>query len=154
VWHKFKRIVIHGLPTLRRDGELAEYFPQNHGGARFSRNCAPPCIRREKTSPCRNENYAAFSLPQDSLVQLMFGAARFREPASSASRSLGFCAAPRGGHSSHRLDNRCKCFNQRRILDAARWLVSMRLKRLQRRGFSQATACLRRRLAFGLPQRA
>jgi hypothetical protein len=62
----------------------------------------------------------AFSLPQDLQVELMFGAARFGEPAASASHSLGFHVAPRGSHSSHRLDKPCKCFNQRRILHTAR----------------------------------
>jgi hypothetical protein len=37
----------------------------------------------------------AFSLPHDSAVQLMFGAARFGEPAISVSRGLRFHIAPR-----------------------------------------------------------
>jgi hypothetical protein len=37
-----------------------------------------------------HEKLRAFSLPQDSQVELMFGAARFGEPASSASRGLRF----------------------------------------------------------------
>jgi hypothetical protein len=112
VWHESKWTVIHGLPTLPRDGELREYFPQNHGGRDFSRNGSPPRIRREKTSPCRNENYAAFSLPHDSLMQLMFGAFGFGERAASSSRSLGFHIAVRRGHSPHRLGTPHKCFNQ------------------------------------------
>jgi hypothetical protein len=61
--------------------------------------------------------FVASSLPQDSQVQLMFGAARFGEPALSASRSLGFHIVPRRARPPHRLDNPRKCFNQRRILD-------------------------------------
>jgi hypothetical protein len=63
--------------------------------ARFSRYCSPPRIRREKTSPCRKEKLRAFSLPQDARVQLMFGAARFGEPALSAARGLRFDTALR-----------------------------------------------------------
>jgi hypothetical protein len=36
------------------------------------------------------EKLLAFSLPQDSRVQLMFGAARFGEPPLTASRNLDF----------------------------------------------------------------
>jgi hypothetical protein len=67
---------------------------------------------------------AAFSLPQDSSVQLMFGAVRFGEPALSASRGLGFHVAPRRGASPHRLENARKCFNQQRILRPPRRLAS------------------------------
>jgi hypothetical protein len=62
----------------------------------------------------------AFSLPQDSRAQLMFGAARFGEPVLSVSRSLGFYIVLRRGDSPHRLDTPLKCFNQRLILDATR----------------------------------
>lgn len=66
----------------------------------------------------------AFSLPQDLPVQLMFGAARFGEPALSASRGLRFHIAPRRPRSSHRFSTPCKCFNQRRISDQTRRLAS------------------------------
>jgi hypothetical protein len=62
----------------------------------------------------------AFSLPHDSPVQLLFGAARFGEPALSVSGSLGFYVVPRRGDSPHRLDTPFKCFNQRLILRATR----------------------------------
>jgi hypothetical protein len=65
VWHKFKCIVIHGLPTLPRDGELTEYFPQNRGGRVFTELFVathPP--RKNLALP--HEKLRAFSLPQDS----------------------------------------------------------------------------------------
>jgi hypothetical protein len=55
----------------------------------------------------------------------MFGAARFGEPALSASRGLGFHVASRGGHSPYRLGMPRKCFNQRRISYPARRLASL-----------------------------
>jgi hypothetical protein len=54
----------------------------------------------------------AFSLPQDSQVELMFGAARFGEPASSSSRGLRFHVVPRAGPSPQRLGTPHKCFNR------------------------------------------
>src|ERR1700712_2067055 len=66
------------------------------------------------------EKLRAFSLPQDLSVQLMFGAARFGEPALSISHSFGFYIGPRRSDSPHRLDTPLKCFNQRLILDATR----------------------------------
>jgi hypothetical protein len=72
------------------------------------------------------KNYAAFSLPHDSQVQLMFGAARFGEPVLSVSRSLEFYIVPRSDDSPHRLDTPLKCFNQRLILEATRSLASPR----------------------------
>jgi hypothetical protein len=54
----------------------------------------------------------------------MFSAARFGEPASSASRSFGFHIVPRRGHSPLRLDNPRKCFNQHRIFDPMRRLAA------------------------------
>jgi hypothetical protein len=64
-----------------------------------------------------HEKLRAFSLPQDSPVQLMFGAARFGEPALSASRGLGFHIALRRRHSPQRLGTPRKCFNRHRIFD-------------------------------------
>jgi hypothetical protein len=70
------------------------------------------------------EKLRAFSLPQDSSVQLMFGAARFGEPALSGSRSVGFHIAPRRCHSPQRLGTPHKCFNQQRIFDTSRRLAA------------------------------
>jgi hypothetical protein len=72
------------------------------------------------------EKLLAFSLPQDSSVQLMFGAVRFGEPVLSVSHSLGFYIVPRSDDSPHRLDTPLKCFNQRLILDATRSFASPR----------------------------
>jgi hypothetical protein len=97
----------------------------------------------------------AFSLPHDLSVQLMFGAARFGEPVLSASRNLGFYiwlvqrrfpASTR--HTTQVLQSTANSGRNgivRRV---------MRRKRLQRRGFSQASARWRTLLAFGLPQGA
>jgi hypothetical protein len=106
---------------------LTEYFPQNHGGRFFTKLLAathPP--RKNTHSAARKiaQIPIAFSLPQDSPVQLMFDAACFGEPALSASRSLGFHIARCGGHSPRCLDNPRKCFNQLRILHQNRGLVS------------------------------
>jgi hypothetical protein len=101
------------------------------------------------------EKLRAFSLPQDSQVELMFGAARFGEPALSVSRSLGFYIVPRRGDSPHRLGQTTQVlqstadFRRNEIVRLA-----ARPKHLQRRGVSQASARLRPRLAFGLPQGA
>jgi hypothetical protein len=65
---------------------------------------------------CRKEiarTLAAFSLPQDLHIELMFGAARFGEAGLSASRSLGFHIAPDRRRSLQRLGTPHKCFNQR-----------------------------------------
>jgi hypothetical protein len=71
-----------------------------------------------------HEKLRAFSLPQDLRVELMFGAARFGEPALSVSRGLGFHIAPRRRRSPQRLGTPRKCFNQHRILDATRCLAA------------------------------
>jgi hypothetical protein len=71
-----------------------------------------------------HEKLCAFSLPQDSSVQLMFGAARFGEPALSASRGLRFHIAPRRRRSPQRLGTPNKCFNQHRIFDTTRRLAA------------------------------
>jgi hypothetical protein len=68
----------------------------------------------------------ALSLPQDSHIELMFGAARFGEPALSGSRRWDF--------SSRRADvvrrgarrTRHKCFNRHRIFDVTRTLAAPR----------------------------
>jgi hypothetical protein len=53
-----------------------------------------------------HEKLRAFSLSQDSQVELMFGAARFGEPPLRASRGLGFHIAPRRCRSRHRSAHR------------------------------------------------
>jgi hypothetical protein len=70
-----------------------------------------------------HEKLRAFSLPHDSQVELMFGAARFGEPALRASRGLGFHIVPRRPRWPHRLGTLHKCFNQHRIFDATRRLA-------------------------------
>jgi hypothetical protein len=98
VCQKFKRIVIHGLPTLPRDGEFTEYFPRNHDGRVFHGAAGRHAFAAKKPRLAARKIAqipVAFSLPQDSQVELMFGAARFGEPALSASRGLGFHIAPR-----------------------------------------------------------
>jgi hypothetical protein len=67
---------------------------------------------------------AAFSLPQDLVAQLMFGAAGFGEPPLSGSRGLGFHIAPRRPRSPRRLGTPRKCFNQHRIFDTTRRLAA------------------------------
>jgi hypothetical protein len=70
------KIKVRSASTLPRCGKFAEYFPPNHGGRVFQR-----------VARCHG---FAIGLPQDSQVELMFGMARFGEPALSASRSLDF----------------------------------------------------------------
>jgi hypothetical protein len=60
---KFKRIAIHGLPTLPRDGKFAEYFPQNHGGRAFYGTA------RRHASAAKN-----LALPQEKNACLQFAA--------------------------------------------------------------------------------
>jgi hypothetical protein len=57
----------------------------------------------------------AFGSPQDFHIALMFGAARFAEPALSGSGSAGFPIAPRRPRWPRRAGTRHKCFNQHRI---------------------------------------
>jgi hypothetical protein len=107
---------------------LTEYFPPNHGNSVFRGTARRHASAAKKYLLCRKKNcakFVAFSLPQDSHIELMFGVARFGEPALSASRFSGFYIVPRGGHSPHRLDMPCKCFNQLRILDQERRLASL-----------------------------
>jgi hypothetical protein len=90
---KFKRIVIHGPPTLPRDGELVKYFSQNHG-VRIFHGTARRHAFAAKNLALPQEKLRAFSLPHGSQVLLMFGAARFDEPVLSVSRSLEFYIVP------------------------------------------------------------
>jgi hypothetical protein len=62
----FKRIAIPGLADLTAPWQICGIFSAKSWRVRFSRECSPPRIRREKIPSCRNENYAAFSLPHDS----------------------------------------------------------------------------------------
>jgi hypothetical protein len=114
-------------PTLPRRGKFAEYFPQNLGSRGFYGVARRHVSAAKKHSPGRKKIariLAAASLPQDSQVELMFGASRFGEPALSASCSLGFHIVPRGGRAPLRLGNLRKCFNRRRILNQARRFTS------------------------------
>jgi len=86
------------------------------------------------------EKLRAFSLPHDSRAQLMFGAARFGEPALSASRSLGFHTAPRRRRSPQRLAHRISASISAGFRHDQTSRRAMRPKRLQRRVFPQATA--------------
>jgi hypothetical protein len=104
---------------------LTEYFPQNLGSRVFAELLAATHSPR-KNPVLPHEKLLAFSLPHDSQVQLMFGAARFGEPVLSVSHSLGFYIVPRSDDSPHRLDTPLKCFNQRPILDATRSFASPR----------------------------
>jgi hypothetical protein len=105
-----------GVAYLTARWRIDGIFSAESWRRRFSRNGSSPRIRREKNIRLAARKIAripvAFSLPQDSLVELMFGAARFGEPALSTSRGLGFHIVPRVGRSPHRLDNPRKCFNQ------------------------------------------
>jgi hypothetical protein len=67
-----------------------------------------------------HEKLRAFSLPQDAHIELMFGAARFGEPALSASCGLRFHIAPRRRRSPQRAGTPHKCFNQHRIFGETR----------------------------------
>jgi hypothetical protein len=113
--------------TLPRDGKSAEYFPQNYG------TCVFRGTARRHASAAKKPRLAArkislipiaFSSPQDFRIELMFGAARFGEPALSGSRSVGFHIAPRRPHSPQRLGTPHKCFNQQRIFDTSRRLAA------------------------------
>jgi hypothetical protein len=142
------------LLTLPRDGESAEYFPPNHGGRVFH-GAARRHASAAKKPRLAARKLLAFSLPQDSHSELMFGGAPFGEPALSGSRSVGFrhraaqsllAAAP--WHTPQVLQS-APDFRQDRTSRRA-----IRPKRLQRRHFSHASARLTARSAFGLPQRA
>jgi hypothetical protein len=133
---------------------LRNIFRKIMAGPLFTQRLAathPP--RKNLVLP--QEKLRAFSLPQDSHIELMFGAARFggtafkcltRREISHRAASTSFAAAPR--HTAQVLqsapDFRCDQTSRR----------AMRPKHLQRRSFSQASARSRRRLAFGLPQGA
>jgi hypothetical protein len=113
---------MHSLPTLPRVANLRNIFRKIMAGAFFAELLAathPP--RKNPALP--HEKLRAFSLPQDLSVQLMFGAARFCEPALSASLGLRFHSAPRQRRSPQRLGTPRKCFNQHRIFGAIRRLA-------------------------------
>jgi hypothetical protein len=157
VSQKFKRIVSQAWPTLPRRGKFAEYFPPNHGGRVFHRTARRHAFAAKKPRLAARKiarTLAAFSLPQDSQVELMFGAACFCEPTLSASRSLDFTSRrARSFAASPRYPSQVvQSATDFAPGETAR--LAAILKRLQRRAFSQAAARRRRRLAFGLPQRA
>ena len=116
-----------GLPTLPRDGEFAEYFPQNHGGRGFHGTARRPGSAAKKPRLAARKiarTDAAFSLPHDSHIALMFGPPGFGERALNASRGLGFHIVPRRRCLPQRLGTPRKCFNQQRIFDATRCLAA------------------------------
>jgi hypothetical protein len=133
---------------------LRKFFHQSVAAAFFS----PSRIRREKASSCRKKNRAnsaATSLPQDSRMHLMFGAARF------LATRLKRLSRLRISHHTARHSRRAASPHAAQVLqatmefrrdEAAR--LAMRLKHLKRRTFSSCPRAARAWLAFGLPQRA
>lgn len=116
-------------PTLPRRGKSAEYFPQNHGGWVFRRTARRHAFAAKKPCLAARKNCAhsvASSLPQDSQVESVFAAARFDEPALSASRSFRFHIARRRNGSPQRLGTPHKWFNRQWIFDATRFLAAPR----------------------------
>jgi hypothetical protein len=106
---------------------LTEYFPQNHGGRVFHGTacCHASAAKKPRLAARKIAQIpVAFSLPQDLSMQLMFGAARFGEPALGASRGLEFHIAPRRRRSQHRLGTPHKCFNPHRFFDTTRRLAA------------------------------
>ncbi|WP_375412281.1 hypothetical protein [uncultured Bradyrhizobium sp.] len=80
--------------TLPQRGKSAEYFPQNRGAGVFCRGAGRHGSAAKKHAFCRKKNcadLAAFSLPQDSQAELMFGAARV---GGALSVCHGFCFRP------------------------------------------------------------
>jgi len=72
---------------------LTEYFPQHHGNRGFHGNAHGHAFAAKKPRLAARKIARipiAFSSPQDFRIALMFGAARFGEPALSGSRSVGF----------------------------------------------------------------
>jgi hypothetical protein len=104
-------------------------FPANPWRPRCSRchiaAAKKPVVAARKIAPTP----FASGLPQDSRMQLMFGAADFSKPALSASRSFEFRARLRGDRVASRCLMLRKCFSQRWILQrtkplAARCVIS------------------------------
>jgi hypothetical protein len=123
VCHNSKALLSTARRPYRAMANLRNIFRKIMAAAFFAELLAathPP--RKNRALP--QEKLCAFSLPQDSHIELMFGAARFGEPASSASRSLGFQIAPRRRRSPQRLGTPHKCFNQQRVFDTTRRLAA------------------------------
>jgi hypothetical protein len=123
VCQKFKGIVVPEASNLTTPWQICGIFSAKSWQPRFSGSRSPSRIRREKTSSCRKKIAripVAFGSPQDFRIALMFGAARFGEPALSGSGSVGFRIAPRRRRWLQRLGTSRKCFNQHRIFDATR----------------------------------
>jgi hypothetical protein len=115
------------VATLPRHGKSAEYFPQNHGNRAFRGTARRHAFAVKKPRLAARKIariLVAFSSPQDFHIALMFGAARFGEPALSGSRRVGFHFAPRRGRSLRRSGTRPKWFNQHRIFDPAKRLAA------------------------------
>jgi hypothetical protein len=68
---------------------LRKFFRKIMAGA-FSAERRAAMHPPRKNLALPQEKFAAFSLPQDSRVELMFGAARFSEQALSVSRNIEF----------------------------------------------------------------
>ena len=152
-------IVQHAkVATLTARWRIDGIFSAKSWRAPFSRSGSPPRIRREKTSPCRKKNYAdsdclqfAARLPHRVNVRRgLFWRSDFKWftqcGISHRAAPTSFAEAP--WHTAQVLQSAADFRHEHTSRRA------MRTKRLQRRGFSQASARLRPRLAFGLPQRA
>jgi hypothetical protein len=154
VGQQFKRIVIHGLPTLPRRGKLTEYFPQNHGGRVFHgtarRHASAAKKPRLAVTKIARLQFAARLIGRVNVRRGSFGRTELkcltRLGISNRGAPTSFAAAPR--HTAQVL----KSTPDFRHDQTSRRAI--RPKRLQRRAFSQASARLRPRLAFGLPQGA
>jgi hypothetical protein len=154
VCHKFKRIVIHGLQTLPRGGKLTEYFPQNRGSRVFRGTARRHAFAAKKTClAARKIACLQFAARLVSAVNVRRGSfwrtgfkCRTRLAISHRPAPTFFAAAPR--HTAQVLQSAPDFRHDQTSCRA------MRPKRLQRRGFSQASARLGTRLAFGLPQGA
>jgi hypothetical protein len=154
VWHKFKRIVIHGLPTLPRDGELTEYFPQNHGDRVFHGTAYRHVSAAKKPRlAARKIACLQFAARLASAVNVRRGAFWRTGFKRLARLGISYRAVPASfavarRHTAQVLQS-APDFRHDQTSRRAVWP-----KRLQRRGFSQTSARLRPRSAFGLPQGA
>jgi hypothetical protein len=123
-------IVAYGYPPptyLTAPWQICGIFSATPWRTRFSRNRSRHAFAAKKPGLAARKIARisiAFSLPQDLRIALMFGAARFGEPASSGSRSVGFHIAPRRPHSPQHLGTPHKCFNQQRIFDTNKRLAA------------------------------
>jgi hypothetical protein len=124
----------------------------------FSRNRAPPRIRREKTSPCRKENCA-----DSGCLQFAARLARRVNVRRGPFRRTGFkwFTQCRISHRAAPMSLAEAPRHTAQVLQSAPDFRpdqtsrrAMQHKRLQRRSFSQTIARFGTRSAFGLPQGA